>query len=354
MPIVAGVDCHKDSHAIVIVDEVGKVLRSFSIAASAPGYREAMVIARDLGVALWGLEGTGTYGRSFARTLVQESWIVFEVPGIVTKRHRKHGSRHGKSDELDAQAIAEAVLRESDRLPRFREFAEQEALRLRYDQRDRLVRERTSVINRIRCAALRLGIDEVPDDLTAAASLQRMTNAVEPLRGAGLVEDALVEELLFETSTLERLNDEIHRLERVMGPFVARLAPELLELRGISTVTAAGLIGHTGDLANLRDAGAFAMRSATAPIPWSSGRNQAVRINSGGDRQLNRLLHGIALTQVRSTGHPGRRYYERKLTEGKTPRAAMRALKRQLATVVFYRLRLCQARIEDAFGRAAA
>ena len=354
MPTVAGVDCHKDSHAIVVVDELGKVLRSFSIAASSEGYHQAIAVGKELRVAAWGLEGTGVYGRSFAHALILASFEVFEVPGIVTKRHRKHASRKGKSDELDARAIAEAVLRESDRLPRFREFAEQEALRLRYDRRDRLVRERTTLINRLRSAALRLAIEAVPSDLTSSAGLERLREAVQPLSGSGLVEDALIEEALFEIATLARLNAEIRKLEQLMSPFVKGLAPELLELRGVSIVTAAGLIGHAGDIGNLRNAAAFAMRSATAPIPWSSGRNQTVRINSGGDRQLNRLLHVIALTQVRSADHPGRRYYDRKMTEGKTPRSAIRALKRQLATVVFYRLRLCQDRLESQLSSIAA
>ena len=131
-----------------------------------------------------------------------------------------------------------------------------------------------------------------------------------------------------------------------MGPFVRRLAPELLAMRGVSTVVAAGLIGHTRDVRNLRDANAFAMRSATAPLCWSSGRHDAVRLNVGGNRQLNRLLHVVATMQIRNEGHPGRKYYDRKRSEGKSARAAVRSLKRQLATVVYYRLRVAQARIE--------
>jgi transposase len=354
MPVVAGADCHRDTHTIVVIDGVGKVLSSFSIPASAEGYRLAISEARKLAVESWGLEGTGAYGRAFAQALLQASFTVFEVPGIMTKRHRKHASRHGKSDELDARAIGEVVLRESDRLPRFREFAEQEALRLRYDQRDRLVRERTMVINRLRSAALRLALPGIPSDLTSDSSVDKLRETALPFRADGLVEDVIADEIRFGIETLQRLNAEIRRLEHLIGPFVKRLAPELLELRGVSLVTAAGLVGHTGDVANLRNADAFAMRSAAAPVPWSSGRNQSVRLNTGGDRQLNRLLHTIALTQIRSVGHQGRQYYQRKLAAGMTPRSAIRALKRHLATVVFYRLRLCQNRVEAGMLVAAA
>ena len=127
-------------------------------------------------------------------------------------------------------------------------------------------------------------------------------------------------------------------IEKQLVPFVERPAPSLLELRGVSAVVAAGLIGHAGLLANCRDASAFAMRAGVAPVACSSGRNQTVRVNTGGNRQLNRCLHIIALVQVRTATHAGRAYYERKRAEGKTYRQAMRSLKRQLATVVFYRL----------------
>ncbi len=85
--------------------------------------------------------------------------------------------------------------------------------------------------------------------------------------------------------------------------------------------------------------------------PGLSGPNSAVRINTGGNRQLNRLLHVIAFSQIRSTAHAGRIYYDRKRREGKTHRSAMRALKRQLCTVVYYRLRSCQPDLE--LGRPA-
>ena len=346
MKIIAGVDCHKATHAIAFLDSVGKVVHDLEIPANPAGYADAIAAARMLGEVVWGLEGTGVYGRCFAKALLAADMTVFEVPGIVTKRHRKHATQHGKSDRKDARAIAEAVLRDSERLPRFRECEEQEALRLRYDQRDRLVRERTMLINRIRSNALRLSID-APKDLQTLISLRAIRTALDAIVNPSFVEDALVDEMRFSLATIERPNEQILRLERLMSPFVKRLAPELLELRGVSVIVAAGLIGHCGDMRHLRNADAFAMRSATAPISWSSGKSQAVRLNVGGNRQLNRLLHVIATVQLRAAAHPGRIYYDRKRSEGKTGRTALRALKRTLATIVYYRLRLCQTRIEN-------
>lgn len=354
MDVFAGVDCHKESHAIIFVAENGRVIRELSIAADLHGYAEAIATGSELGHVKWGLEGTGVYGRAFANALLAANMDVYEVPGAFTKRHRKHSSRHGKSDRADALAIAEAVLREADRLPRFREFAEQEALRLRYDQRDRLIRERTAIINRLRSQALRLGVISLPSKITRRNSIQAIKAAVEAIRTGGLVKDALIDDLLYDISSIERINDRVAAIELAISPLVRSLAPELLALRGVSIVTAAGLIGHTGDLRNTRNADAFAMRSATAPVPWSSGKNQGVRINTGGNRQLNRLLYITALVQLRFPNQAGRLYYDRKCSEGKSPKAAMRSLKRQLATVVYYRLRLCQERIEQRLNAVAA
>jgi len=336
--VVAGVDCHRETHTIVFLDAVGKELEHFVIPTTPEGYAEAIARARPYGHVSWGLEGTGSYGRAFADALLQTGAIVYEVPGSFTKRHRRHGSHRGKSDLLDAGAIAEVVLREAGRLPRCERSDEQEAMRLLYDRRDRLVRQRTEAINRLRSAGLRLGLAELPANLTTSTALGRTRELASTLRGTSYTTDVVIDELDEATDDIERLTKTIRALERQLIPFVERLAPGLLTLRGVSIVVAAGIIGHAGNLRNCRDASAFAMRAGVAPVPCSSGRSHTLRLNTGGNRQLNRCLHVAAITQIRSVDHAGRRYYDRKRTEGKTHRAATRALKRQLATVVFYRL----------------
>jgi len=342
MRVVAGVDCHKGTHTAVFIDSMGRELGTITFPTSPAGYRTALEKAAELGCSQWGLEGTGSYGYAFAVWASVRGGEVFEVPGAYTKRHRKHSSRRGKSDPQDAKAIAEVVLREEGRLPRFSLASIQRALRLRYDQRDRFVRERTRAVNRLRDAAVRLGVTHLVRDLTsdrAARTLLKRACQFRDDGGLHVAALALVDELIDASDDILRLNERIRRTTKHLRPLVRAMANRLLEVRGVSTVVAAGLIGHAGDLRNLRDASAFAMKAGVAPIPASSGRSAAVRLNIGGDRQLNRLLHVIAITQTRTPGHEGRLYYDRKRGEGKTHRAAMRCLKRQLATVVYYRLR---------------
>lgn len=339
MRFVAGVDCHKHSHTIVVIDQVGAQQACLKITADADGYQKAIEFSKPFSDLAWGVESTGFYGYGLAQALVTRGHVVLEVPGTVTKRYRRQGTRHGKSDPIDARAIAEAVLREADRLSRFERNDAQDAIRLLYDRRDRLVKERTTAGNRLRALALRLGLTELPRELWSERRLQGVRAQLDRFRGVSLTADALVDEIVEAIADIERCTQRISGLESALRPFVERLAPGLLTIRGVASVVAAGLFGHAGNLRNCRDANAFAMRAGVAPLTFASGSSSTVRVNYLGNRQLNRCLHVIGMVQIRVTDHPGRVYYDRKRAEGKTHRAALRALKRQLATIVYFRLR---------------
>jgi transposase len=347
----AGVDTHRDTHSIAIVNALGEMLDAFTIPADHIGYSEAIERSRNFSGLVWGLEGTGSYGRLFADTLVREGHTVFEVPGTITKRHRRRLRRRGKSDPQDAHAIAEAVLRERETLPRHLEVDEEEATRLLYERRDRYVRERTAKVNRIRALALRLELG-LSDDMTSIKALDLIEASLRDTRTYGYADYEVVDEIRDIVADLRRIAGRIAELETRMRPFVERLAPELLELRGCSVISAAGLIGHVGSTLNYRNADAFAAHAGTAPVSCSSGKYQSVRLSTGGNRQLNRCLHNIANSQMHTAGHLGKIYYDRKRSEGKTHREAMRCLKRRLAAVVFRALRSAQSSRETT-SRAA-
>lgn len=348
MKIIAGVDCHKSTHTVVFLNETGSVCGQLTFSTTESGYNLALKLAKELGCREWGLEGSGSYGYAFAIYASADDALVYDVPGILTQRHRKHSSNRGKSDINDARAIAETLLRDSGRLAQFTNAIAQRALRMRYDQRDRLVRERTKAANRLRSAALMIGVTELPKDLTPDRTVTKLAAAAVKLRKNVAVNDALdavLDEIDDACSAIHTMNVRIRAIESKIRPMVRSIAPELLKVHGISDVSAAGIIGHAGDMKNCRNASAFANKCGVAPVDCSSGRNSSVRLNIGGDRQLNRLLHTAAMSQVRSSNHAGKIYYDKKRHEGKTHFAAMRCLKRTLATVVFYRLRAVDAMI---------
>ena len=353
MDVFAGVDTHKDSHAVAVIDGLGKLLDSFTIESSPDGYREAMERASKHGDVIWGLEGTGSYGRPFANALINSSCVVYEVPGTITRRERRKLPGTGKSDPRDAHAIAQAVLREREHLPRHFESDAEEATRLLYARRDRAVQERTVKVNRIRALAVQLQF-RLPRDLTTKRSFNELIEALGLTKTRGYADFEALDEMRDLTADVQRLDKKISEIEVRLRPFVERLAPELLDIRGCAFVTAAGIIGNVGSMLNYRSADAFASHAGAAPVPCSSGKFSSVRLNTGGNRQLNRCLHNIANVQMRTQGHLGKAYYDRKRAEGKTHREAMRCLKRKLATVVFRTLCVANRRRQPSTTATAA
>ncbi len=154
---------------------VGDELDSFAVPATPEGFHKAHDrIAKLGGEVTWGIEGTYTYGLGLAEFLSKEGVPVFEVPGSVTKRHRRQGTRRGKSDPIDARAIAQAVLLEQDRLSRYDRSEDHEAVRLLYEPRDRLVRHRNEAVNRVRAFAHILGVLSVPLDFNRSIGIKRL------------------------------------------------------------------------------------------------------------------------------------------------------------------------------------
>lgn len=334
MDVFIGVDTHKETHAIAVINGVGELLDTFTIDSNPDGFREAMERTAKYGVVIWGLEGTGSYGRPFANALIAGGCVVYEVPGTITRRQRRKLPGAGKSDARDARAIAEAVLREREHLPRHLESDAEEATRLLYSRRDRAVQERTVKVNRIRALAVQLQF-RLPRDLTTKRSFKELIEALGLTKTRGYADFEALDEMRDLVADIQRLDKKISDIEVRLRPFVERLAPELLDIRGCAFVTAAGIIGNVGSTLNYRSADAFASHAGAAPVQCSSGKFSSVRLNTGGNRQLNRCLHNIANVQMRTEGHLGKAYYDRKRAEGNTHREAMRCLKRKLATVIF-------------------
>jgi transposase len=115
--------------------------------------------------------------------------------------------------------------------------------------------------------------------------------------------------------------------------------PALIELPGCGPLTAAKLLAETAGAERFASEAQLARIPGVAPIPVSSGRSDRHRLDRGGNRQLNRAFHRIAFTQKRMSHEPACRYLATKESEGKTPKEALRCLKRQLVRTVLSLLR---------------
>jgi transposase len=332
--VTLGGDCHKRNHMLVAVDENGRPQGDLRVAATTGGHMEALAWARQWPERRWALENCRHLSRGLERDLLTAGEAVVQVSPKLMGTARRSGREPGKSDSIDAVAVARAALRERH-LPVAQLEGRARELKLLVDHREDLVGERTRIQNRLRwhLHELEPGL-EVP-----ARSLGRQVVLVDVRhrlqRHSGLVAQIACDLV----GRLVELTRSVNDLERQIVALVAELALSLLGLRGCGALTAAKLVAETADVRRFRSSAAFAMYNGTAPIPVSSGNQQRHRLNRGGNRQLNAALHRIAITQLRLGGE-AKLYVARRISNGNTKVEAIRALRRQLSDEVYRRLRL--------------
>jgi transposase len=338
--IVIGADTHKSTHTLAAVqEETGRIVATRTVKADAAGMLAAWRWSHTLegGERVWALEDCRHVSGRLERCLVGQGERVVRVAPKLMGQARRSERRPGKSDEIDAVAVARAAIKEGvEELPvAFLDESSFE-IRLLADHRDDLVAERTRHQNR-----LRWHLVELDPDLEAKLPARALDREcwVERVsrRLAKLPQTARVRVARDELRRIRELTRAERALERELRSAIAGLRPEVLAEDGIGTMTAATLIGHTAGAARFPTDGHFARLAGAAPIPASSGRSKRVRLNRGGDRQLNCALHRIAVTRARTCPQT-RAYLDRKLAEGKTNAEAYRCLKRHLARRVWHLL----------------
>ncbi|HEY4753911.1 MAG TPA: transposase, partial [Candidatus Limnocylindrales bacterium] len=197
---------------------------------------------------------------------------------------------------------------------------------------------RTETINRLRWHLHELlpGREPRPRSIDRAIVLAELDRSLAGVDGTVA---RIARELV---ARVRDLTASIDALEREIARLVEGLAPALLALQGCAHLSAAKLVGETAGVGRFRRAAQFARHNGTAPIPVWSGNSERYRLSRGGNRQLNVVLHRIAITQIR-LGGPGRAYFEHRLAAGDTKTEAIRALRRRISDEVFRRMRLDEA-----------
>jgi transposase len=278
------------------------------------------------------MEDCRQVSRRLENDLLRAGEAVIRVPPKLTGQVRRVARTSGKSDPIDALAVARAALREPD-LPQARLDGPNREVRLLIDHRDDLVAERTRIENRLRWHLHELEPEvEVP-----ARRLSRYTTLAQ-VEARLKTQPGLVASIAVDLVQLIReLTVRINRIAVEVHDRVAMLAPTLLQLAGCGPLCAAKIVGETAGVRRFRSRAAFAMHNGTAPVPVWSGSQQRHRLNRGGNRQLNVALHRIALTQLKVPG-PARDYVNKRIAQGNTKTEAVRALRRRLSDEVYRRL----------------
>jgi len=336
MSLVIGVDPHKQTHtAVAVRSGSGELVDERTAAARPAGYRELLAWAQTAGESrLWALEDVRSVSRGLERFLLSRGERVVRVPPKLMAGARKNARGFGKSDPIDALAIARAALSHSDLSVAVQDDDARD-LRLLLDHREILVRQRSEAQDRLRW--LLHAID--PDLQIPAGALDRKVWLERVARRLARTDQVaqvrIARDLVRRCRALTR---DANDLEREIALLVASYAPQLLELKGCGALIAAKIIGETAGIARFASDAQFACLAGGAPIEASSGQQRRHRLSRHGNRQLNSALHKIAIVQGRWDPR-ARAYLERRQKEGKSRREALRALKRHLARVVFRLLR---------------
>ncbi|MFI1360525.1 MULTISPECIES: IS110 family transposase [unclassified Streptomyces] len=334
--VVLGVDTHGEIHVAAVVSPLGEVLGTESFPATATGYRRLLVWARRLGVVRRaGVEGTGTFGAGLSRYLLAQRVEVFEV----NRPDRSARRLLGKSDPLDAQAAARAVLSGRARARAKTGDGPVHSARMFKLAKDSAVKARTQAINQLK-AVLVIADPALRERLSSLGNAELFrTCARLGLCDGGGDEDAVAQATHMTLSMLaeriEQLTGQIDELNRRLTRLVERHAPQLLVPVGIGPDSAVTLLITMGDNPErLNTEASFAALCGVSPVEYSSGRRSTRRLNHGGDRQANAALHRIVFTRLRHDPRT-QAYYERRTQEGKTRREIIRCLKRYAAREVF-------------------
>jgi transposase len=282
----------------------------------------------------WAIESVGGLGDLLARQLVEAGEVVLDVPATLASRIRVLGNgRSDKNDPNDALSVAIAALR-TPTLRKVRPAAHAEVLRLLAKRNIDIGNHRTRVVCRLHSAVMELAPGGIAKELYASDAVA-LLDRTEPATPVAQARHDLAVELLADVQRLDAQLKGSHRRIRVA---VKASGTTLTDLFGVGPIIACYLIGFTGDVGRFTSRDQFAAYNGTAPVERSSGGRVVHRLSQRGNRRLNHALHLAAVCQIRQPHSDGRAYFDRKVTEGKTKKEALRSLKRQISNAVYRQL----------------
>jgi transposase len=340
--VVLGVDAHKRAHTVVAVDQLGRRLGERTTGTTSQDHLALLGWAEKFGQQrLWAVEDCRHLSRRLERDLLSAGERIVRVPTKLLAHSRDAARSYGKSDPIDALAVARAALGEPE-LPAAQLEGPARQVRLLVDHRDNLVAERTRAINRLRWHLHELD----PSWQPPARTLWRPKHLRAILGRLAGVDGTVARLARGLVERCRQLSIEIAAVDKELQVLVRPLAPALLEVCGCATITAAKLVGETADVRRFRSRHAYARHNGTAPLPVWSGNRDRHRLSRAGNRQLNAAIHRVAITQAHY--HPdARAFLARRRATGDTKAESIRALKRRLSDVV-YRALLVDAELNAA------
>jgi transposase len=332
--VVIGVDTHKHIHVAAVMDTIGGILATLTIATDTVGFKQLLAWAQGFGkIISFGIEGTGSYGAGLTSFLRRQGHKVVEV----SRPDRRLRRLNGKSDTLDAENAARAVLAGfATATPKTMDGAVEMIRQLKVAH-DTAVKQKAATM-----VTLKAMLVHAPEELRAETArktqraLARYCAAFRPRRLAS-PEDANRHTLRSLAKRWLMLDEEIKELTGMIKELVLERAPHLLDEFGIGVDTAAEILIVAGDNPErIKSEAAFAKLAGISPIPAGSGMTSGKhRINHGGHRQLNAAIYRTVIVRMRFH-QPTIEYVARRTAEGKSKRDIIRCLKRYVIRELYH------------------
>ena len=331
--VIIGVDPHKLSATIEVVDGNERLLGSGRFTTDRAGYAAMRAYAKTWPDRVWAVEGANGAGRPLAQRLLEAGEHVIDVPAKLAARVRLFDTGHNrKTDARDAHSIAIVAVRTKD-LRILQVDGELEALRILTDRREALTRRRVQTVDRLQALLAELLPGQAKRDITTGQA-KTMLAGVRPRDIAGKTRRRIAAEELAELITVEA---KMKKTTAELRAMVLARGSRLMDLHGVGPVVAARILADVGDVARFADRNRFASWTGTAPLDASSGEQNRHRLSRAGNRRINHMIHIAAVTQLR-LDTDGRTYYRRKRAEGKKPLEAIRCLKRRISDAIYRQL----------------
>lgn len=336
MSVMIGVDPHKASHTAVMVDDGEVELARRKVRASVGQAEQLLGWAATFGPQRrWAVESANGWGYLLSQQLLAAGEVVLDVPATLAARVRLLGSgRSAKNDPNDARSVAIAALR-TPGLAVVARTDHREVLRLLAKRSHDLSRARTRVACRLHALLAELHPGGLAGEIYVSKARQLLAQIVPQTAVAAARKQLAADHV----EDLGRIDAQMRVARQRIQDAVAASGTSLTELFGVGPIVAATIIGYTGDVSRFGTRHQFAAYTGTAPVEMSSGGRIVHRLSRRGNRQLNHAIHIAAVTQIRYSHSPGRAFYDGKLAEGKTPKEALRALKRRISDAVYRQLK---------------
>jgi transposase len=346
--VMIGIDPPKASHTAAAAGPAEELLGQVRMRACASQAEQLVGWARDWPERTWAVEAADGLGKLLAQQLVAAGERVVDVqPKLAARVRLLESGNTNKNDADDARSVAIAALRPA--APRDVTAEDYPAVLKMWAKRHRdLSRSRTQAACRLHAVLC----DLVPGGFGKEITAGQAARLLERITPSGAVQKARHELAAGLLAGLRHLDAQLRDTKKQLTVAVRASGTSLTGIFGVGPVTAATIIGVTGEVSRIHTPDRFAACNGTAPVEVSSGERKIWRLPLRGNRRLNHALHTAAVTQIRYPHSEGRAYYEKKIAEGKTGKEALRALKRRLSDATFARLQAGAARAAAAPARS--